>query len=120
MQIHFTPADSLICLSAIHHGNMAVLNTTQHKELAATFREIVHEEITSDLDLKLKAVNEPLTSKLNAFSTKVESLEKAANVTEVWIHDLETERAKLEGETNLLKRKWNHLKMIPVKSIYGL
>ena len=46
-----------------------------------------------------------LTAKGDTYSTKVESLEKIANVTEVRLHDLETAQAKLEGITQTPQRE---------------
>ena len=60
------------------------LNTRQQKLLAATFRGIVREEITSAFDLQLKPINSSLdliTSIVDSYSTKMESLETAADVT---------------------------------------
>jgi SMC interacting uncharacterized protein involved in chromosome segregation len=91
---------------------MACLNTRQQKELATTIQAIVREECTSAFDLKWKPITESLallTSKVNTYSTKVESLETAANVTEGRLHDLETALTKLEEEINLLKKKTESL-----------
>ena len=57
---------------------MAPLNTRQQKELAATIRQIVCDDITSALDLQLKPVNvslSVLTAKVDTYSTKLESRE---------------------------------------------
>lgn len=89
-------------------GNMEALNTRQQKDLSATIQEIVHEEITSALDLPLKMLNESLavlTAEEDTFSTKVESLDMTANATEVLLHDLEKAQPKLEGIIILLKEK---------------
>ena len=100
---------------------MAALNTRKQKELATAIREIVCEEITSTLDLELKLINESLallTFEVDTFSTKVECMETAANVTEWRLHDLDTVGAKL-GKIYLLKRKQKHSKIIPVNSMCG-
>ena len=71
--------------SQFNCGSMAALITRQQKELATSIREMVCEEITSALVFQLKPIIESLavlTANVDTYS-KVESLEKATNVTEV-------------------------------------
>jgi hypothetical protein len=57
---------------------MVAHNTRQQKEMAATIREIVREEITS-----APQFTKWIPAKGDTYSTKLESLEKTANGTEV-------------------------------------
>lgn len=87
---------------------MAALNTWQQKALAATIERLFVRK------LRRLAIKTGKLISCTTYSTKVERLETAANVTEGRLSDMETARTKLEGEINLPPKK-NHSKIIPIK-----